>query len=187
MKHNYRVASWILVLLMSLTVRACRGENKEGESKAALKDLPDLNEQTRVYVTTAATKVRSGPGAQFRAIADIPPDAKVNVVGKDGEWVLIVSKKGNAPGYIELASVATWTGESAKETVNPAPVEGRYEALADTQVRSGPGLHYPVVASVSKGTKLNVVEEDKGWLKVESKRGNKPGYVEASLTKPVAR
>jgi uncharacterized protein YgiM (DUF1202 family) len=56
--------------------------------------------------------------------------------------------------------------------------------LTDTQVRSGPGLHYPVVADVSKGTKLNVVEENKGWFKVESKRGNKPGYVEANLTKP---
>jgi hypothetical protein len=42
------------------------------------------------------------------------------------------------------------------------------------------------VASISKGTKLNVVEEDKGWLKVESKRGNKPGYVEASLARPAA-
>jgi N-acetylmuramoyl-L-alanine amidase len=187
MKRNYQVASWMLILLISLTVLSCRGGSEEGESKAALKELPDLNEQTRLYVTTAATKVRSGPGSQFRAIADIPPDAKVNVVGKDGEWVLIVSKKGNAPGYIELASVATWTGEIAKETVNPAAVEGRYEALADTQVRSGPGLHYPVVASISKGTKLNVVEEDKGWLKVESKRGNKPGYVDASLTKPAAR
>ena len=186
MKNSYRVSSWVVVLLILLTVLACRGENKEGESKAALKDLPDLNEQTRVYVTTMATKVRSGPGAQFRAIADIPPDAKVNVVGKDGEWVLIVSKKGNAPGYIELASVATWTGETAKETASSTAVEGRYEALADTQVRSGPGLHYPVVASISKGTKLNVVEEDKGWLKVESKRGNKPGYVEASLTRPAS-
>jgi hypothetical protein len=41
-----------------------------------------------------------------------------------------------------------------------------------------------VVANIAKGTKLNVVEEEKGWLKVESKRGNKPGYVEASLAKP---
>jgi uncharacterized protein YgiM (DUF1202 family) len=42
------------------------------------------------------------------------------------------------------------------------------------------------VASITKGTKLNVVDQDNGWLKVESKRGNKPGYVEASLTKPAA-
>jgi uncharacterized protein YgiM (DUF1202 family) len=171
---------------MSLTVFACKDANKDGGAKGGVKDLPDLNEQTKVYVTTAATKVRSGPGTQFRTLADIGPDAKVNVVGRDGEWVLIVSKKGNAPGYIETASVTPWTGESTKETVQSG-VEGRYEAIADTQVRSGPGLHYPVVASISKGTKLNVVEEDKGWLKVESKRGNKPGYVEASLTKPDAQ
>ena len=180
-----------LFLLISLTVFACKSGTDDRETKSGLKDLPDLNEQTRVYVTTASTKVRTGPGTQYRAIADIGPDAKVNVVGKDGEWVLIVSKKGNAPGYIELASVATWTGEATKETVNSPvketvnpPVEGRYEAIADTQVRSGPGLHYPVVASISKGTKLNVVEEERGWFKVESKRGNKPGYVDANLAKP---
>jgi uncharacterized protein YgiM (DUF1202 family) len=43
-----------------------------------------------------------------------------------------------------------------------------------------------VVAEIKKGTKINVVDEEKGWLKVESRRGNKPGYVEASIAKPVA-
>ena len=184
--YRDRAARWILICLISLTVSACKGGSNGGEKQAELKDLPDLNEQTRVYVTTAGTKVRTGPGTQFRTIADIGPDAKVNVVGRDADWVLIVSKKGNAPGYIEIASVTAWTGETAKETRAPA-VEGRYEAVTDTQVRSGPGLHYPVVASITKGTKLNVVEEDRGWLKVESKRGNTPGYVEAGSTQPAAQ
>jgi uncharacterized protein YgiM (DUF1202 family) len=158
--------------------------------------LADLNEQTRPYVTTASTKVRTGPGIQFRSISEIGADAKVNVVGRDGDWVLIVSKKGNAPGYIEMASVAAWSGEAVESDPPPSKTErvvkekttgvlsGRYEALTDTHVRSGPGLHYPPVADITKGTKLNVVEEDSGWYKVQSKRGNKPGYVEASLTKP---
>ena len=180
------------ILLIALAALGCG----RSEKKPPVADLPDLNEQMRPYVTTASTKVRTGPGSQFRTIADIGADAKVNVVGKDGDWVLIVSKKGNAPGYIEMASVAPWTGEAVES--DPAPgksermekekkpveVSGRYEALSDTQVRSGPGLHYPVVADITKGTKLNVVEENSGWYKVESKRGNKPGYVEASLTKP---
>jgi len=180
--HRYPVRSMfcILAALISLTAFACQKDEKTPE----LGDLPDVNEQTRVYVTTESTRVRTGPGQQFRAIAEIPRDAKVNVVGRDGDWVLIVSKKGNAPGYIEMASVKSRDSE-AKETLDPR-AEGRYEALTDTQVRSGPGLHYPVVASISKGTKLNVVEEDKGWLKVESKSGNKPGYVEASLARPAA-
>src|SRR6266480_8054800 len=89
----------VFLTLISLTVFSCKDKDKE---VAQLKDLPDLNEQTRVYVTTENTKVRTGPGPKFRIIADIGRDAKVNVVGKDSEWVLIVSKKGNAPGYIEM-------------------------------------------------------------------------------------
>ncbi len=172
----------ILLLLICLTPYAC----KDKETKSGLKELPDLSETTRVYVTTASTKVRTGPGSQFRAIADVGRDARVNVVGRDGDWVLIVSKKGNAPGYIEMVSVAPWNGpaDEAKETLNPR-VDGKYVAAADTQVRTGPGLHYPVIAEISKGTKLNVVEEDKGWLKVESKSGKKPGYVDGNLAKPV--
>lgn len=183
-QFSRNASAWLLILSMMLTAAAC----KDKEKPAQLKDLPDLNAQTRVYITTENTKVRTGPGSQFRAIADIGRDAKVNVVGKDGEWVLIVSKKGNAPGFIEMAAVTAWEGGGeTKESVNPQPqVEGRYEAVADTQVRSGPGLHYPVVAKITKGTKLNVVEEEKGWLKVESKRGNKPGYVDASLAKQAA-
>ena len=178
-RYRSKIACWTLVLLVSLTLLAC----KQGEDKASLADLPDLNQQTRVYVTTVSTKVRSGPGPQFRTIAEIGTDAQVNVVGRDGEWVLIVSKKGNAPGYIELASVTAWNGETKETVKSTTTAEGLYEAIADTQVRSGPGLHYPVVADISKGTKLNVVEEDKGWFKVESKRGNKPGYVDVNLTK----
>ena len=179
-RYLHRTA-WLLLILISLLAAAC----KDKEKPAPRVELPDLNEQTRPYVTLENTKVRSGPGTQFRAIADVGRDAKVNVVGRDGDWVLIVSKKGNAPGYIEMTSVKAWDGE-VKETLDPQ-VEGKYEAIADTQVRSGPGLHYPVVAKIAKGTKLNVVEEEKGWLKVESKRGNKPGYVEADMAKPAAR
>ncbi|MDZ4345591.1 MAG: SH3 domain-containing protein [Candidatus Binatia bacterium] len=173
-----RAAFCVMVLVSALTLSACKEKNSEP------KDLPDLNAQIRPYVTTANTQVKAGPGAQFRTIAQIPQNAKVQVVGKDGDWVLIVSKKGNAPGFIELASVKPSSGE---EQESPAPkVEGQFEILTGTQVRSGPGLNYPVVADIGKGTKINVVGEENGWLKVESKRGNKPGYVDASLAQPSA-
>src|SRR6476620_12557577 len=136
MRKYLRLSSLSIGLILMLAA-GCDRKQKSAE----VKDLPDLNEQTRVYVTTESTKVRTGPGPQFRAIADVNRDAKVNVVGRDGEWVLIVSKKGNAPGFIEMASVKPAVGET-KETASPSPqLEGRYEAVTDTQVRSGPGLH----------------------------------------------
>jgi uncharacterized protein YgiM (DUF1202 family) len=168
-----------LVSLFCLSFAACKNE----EVKIASEDLPDLSKQTRSYVTLQNTKVRSGPGEQFKTIGEIRRDAKVHVVGRDGDWLLIVSKKGNAPGYIDIESAKPGEGEE-HETDARRAVEGRYETLVATQVRSGPGLHYPVVAEVPKGIKLNVVAEEKGWLKVESKQGRKPGYVDANLARP---
>ena len=176
---------WTVALAILLLVTAC----KKAEEVASPDDLPDLNKQARPYVTIENAKLRSGPGPQFRGIADIPANAKIHVVGRDGDWALIVSKKGNAPGFIELTAIKPGEGDSENdkpEFGEARRVEGRYEAMADTQVRSGPGLHYSTLADIAKGTKLNVVAEEKGWLKVESKRGNKPGYVEASLAKPVS-
>ena len=180
LRHTSRC---ILMLIALLNVSAC----KEKESASKSQELADLNAQIRPYVTVESTKVRTGPGAQFRAIADIPRNAKVQVVGKDGDWVLIVSKKGNAPGYIEMASVQPGTSEEQESSPPPeeTKVEGKYETVVNTQVRSGPGLQHSVVAQVKKGTKLNVVNKENGWLKVESKSGKPPGYVDASLARPV--
>lgn len=174
-----KISFCALLFLLSLSFSACKGKGK----KLTSDDLPDLNKQTRPYVTVETAVVRTGPGGQFRSIGKIPPKAKVHVVGRDGDWLLIVSKKGNAPGFIEMAAAQPGEGEEPEVDTSRA-VEGRYETLMDTQLRSGPGLHYPVVAEIPKGIKLNVVDEEKGWLKVKSKQGKKPGYVEASLTRP---
>ncbi|MGE5302056.1 MAG: SH3 domain-containing protein [Alphaproteobacteria bacterium] len=170
----------VAAMIIVLSVVAC----KRKQEATSTSDLPDLSAQTRPYVTTEATKVRTGPGSQFRVIGEIGPNAKIQAVGRDGEWLLIVSKKGNAPGYIEAGAVKPATGEE-KEAASVT--EGKYEVLVDTQVRSGPGLSHSVVANIPKGIKINVVGEENGWLKVESKQGNPPGYVEASLAKPVAK
>jgi uncharacterized protein YgiM (DUF1202 family) len=179
-QYGHRLFICSLTFLIFLSLLGCKGEQKADDSKG----LPDLNAQIRPYVTVENTKVRTGPGPQFRAIGEIGRDAKVQVVGRDGDWVLIVSKKGNSPGYIEMASIEP--DSSNKQESSSRPVEGKYESLVDTRVHSGPGLHYPVVAEIKKGTKINVVDEEKGWLKVESRRGKEPGYIEASIAKPVA-
>lgn len=171
------IAYGLLVAVVFLNLSAC----KEKEKVEGLRALPDLSEHARTYMTVENTKVRTGPGPQFKVIADVPSDAKVTAVGRDGDWLLIVSKKGNAPGYIEMAAVQ---GGGSERRDSRAATESKYQTISDTQVRSGPGLHYPAVADLTKGTKITVVDNDNGWLKVESKRGNKPGYVDASFARP---
>jgi uncharacterized protein YgiM (DUF1202 family) len=145
------------------------------------KKLTDIS-QTHPFAIVDNTMVRTGPGQQFRTIAMVRRDARVQVVGRDGDWLLIVSKRGNPPGYIEITSVKPGTGE---EQDYASPIDGPYELLVDTQVRSGPGHENQVVAEVKKGMKIDVIGEEKGWLKVQSKSDNPAGYVEKSMAKPL--
>ncbi len=95
-RYLFRVPAWLLIAAISLGAYACGNKEKTPE----LKDLPDLNEQTRLYITTENTKVRAGPGPRFRAIADITRDAKVNVVGRASR----ILRCGAARGYITRSS-----------------------------------------------------------------------------------
>ena len=52
-------------------------------------------------------------------------------------------------------------------------------------MRKGPGLHYEVVAKILKGMKVHIVGAEVDWLKVQSKHGKPPGYIEKSGSTPL--
>lgn len=171
----------ILIPMSILAIYACQDK----ERVADIRSLPDLNDHARPYVTIENTGIRTGPGPQFRVLAEIPRGAKLTAVGRDGEWVLIVSRKGNAPGFVPMASVGAWDGTTREVPEAENKTEGKYQTVADTPLRSGPGLQYPVVTALTKGTRINVVNQENGWLRVESKQtGRKPGYVDANYARP---
>ncbi len=162
---------FLLAVAFILAAGACRNQEAT-ESKAAAGSTV----QTQPYVTTADVKVRSGPGTQYRVVAEIKSGTKVNAVATDGQWLKIVSKQGNPPGYIPEV-FARPTGEPIKKKTTFF-AEGSFIATSDTSVREGPGAHYRTVAKVTKGTKVYVVDAEGDWLKVQSKHGKPPGYIE---------
>lgn len=172
--------AWSVLFLVGVLVAIGACSKKSGVDS---KDLPDVAKMTHAYITTQETIVRTGPGPQFKPMARIGADGKVDVVGRDGEWLLVVSKKGNAPGYIEAVTVRP---DDGKWEPAPVPAEGPYRVMADTQVRRGPGSHYEAVASIPKGIKINVVGMEEGWLKVKSKHGKPAGYVDSNYAQPIA-
>lgn len=171
MLSRMRGLHFLLAVAFILAAGGCRRQ-EAAEPKAAA----GSTEQTQPYVTNADVKVRSGPGTQYRVVAEIKSGTKVNVAASDRGWLKVISKRGNPPGYIPEQS-AQATGEPIKrKTVFFA--EGPYVATADTAVREGPGLHYKAVAKITKGMKVHVVDAEGDWLKVQSKHGNPPGYIE---------
>lgn len=132
------------------------------------------------YVTTADVPLRSGPGNFHEVIATLPKGIKINVVGKEGYWLKVESKHGGKPGYIDeqFATPATAAAQPSQLKSPSAPVAGQYRTLRDVDLRDGPGTKYPTVAKLPAGIKVNVVRAEGDWLRVESKKGGKPGYVD---------
>lgn len=161
--------AFLLVLLLSLAAVGCEKEKaRDAPSKTAATD------QAHTYVTTADVKVRGGPGNRYEAVAEIPRETKVQVVDREGGWLKIVSKHGNPPGYID----ERFARPLSSEIKGGSSVQGSYTILADTHVRQGPGLHYPVITKIPKGMKVYIVGAERDWLMVQSKHGRAPGYIE---------
>src|SRR5919106_3108158 len=64
------------------------------------------------------------------------------------------------------------------DAVYAQTTRGTYTTTADVPLRAGPGANHPVITTLPKGIKINVVGKEGYWLKVESKHGGKPGYIE---------
>jgi uncharacterized protein YgiM (DUF1202 family) len=169
----------LLILLLSFNLlQACnKKESREAEPAAV-----DAGEQTEPYRTTQDVKVRSGPGTRYKIIADIKSGTKVNVAAHENGWLKVVSRQGRPPGYIDERFARPMAAEA--QSGPKSPVQGTYTTTADVIVREQPGLHYKAVAKIKKGIEVNVVGSEGDWLKIQSKHGRPPGYIEKSHAEP---
>jgi uncharacterized protein YgiM (DUF1202 family) len=131
------------------------------------------------YTTTADVPLRSGPGSNYQVITNLPKGITINVVGKDGYWLKVESKHGGKPGYIdEQFARPGATAQASSPKGATASVAGAYETLREVELREAPTANSRVVAKLPAGIKVNVVRAEGDWLRVESKKGSKPGYLE---------
>ena len=131
------------------------------------------------YTITADVPLRSGPGNFHEVITTLPKGININVVGKEGFWLKVESKHGGKPGYVDEQFAKPLTTQPAAQTsASTNPIAGPYRTLKELDLREGPGTKYPSVARVPADVKVNVLRAEGDWLRVESKQGGKPGYVD---------
>ncbi|MSP40954.1 MAG: SH3 domain-containing protein [Deltaproteobacteria bacterium] len=131
------------------------------------------------YTTTADAPLRSGPGSNYDTITTLPKGIQVNVVGKEGYWLKVESKHGGKPGYIdEQFAARDVAGKNTQSKASASTVAGPYRTLGEVDLRQGPGTKFPTVTRLPADIKVNVVHAEGDWLRVESKKGGKPGYVD---------
>jgi uncharacterized protein YgiM (DUF1202 family) len=59
-----------------------------------------------------------------------------------------------------------------------------YITVQDVKVRSGPGTRYKIIAEIKSDTRVNVAGQQGDWLRVVSKHGRPPGYIDQRFAKP---
>jgi uncharacterized protein YgiM (DUF1202 family) len=137
------------------------------------------------YVTTADVKLRKGPGTTYEVVTTIPKNVNVNVVGKEGAWLRIESKHGGKPGYISESYARPLAAQQiAQPKTSPQSIAGSYRTLRETELREQPALTSRVITKLPANIKLNVIRSEGDWLRVESKHGGKPGYVQRQSVEP---
>jgi N-acetylmuramoyl-L-alanine amidase len=165
---NVLYLSLVLVFAIVLSIEAGAAQNTNG-----------------TYVTTANVRLRKGPGTTYEVVTTIPKNVNVNVVGKEGAWLRIESKHGGKPGYISESYARPLTAQQiAQPKTSPQFIAGSYRTLRETELREEPALTSRVITKLPANIKLNVIRSEGDWLRVESKHGGKPGYVQRQSVEP---
>jgi N-acetylmuramoyl-L-alanine amidase len=86
-----------------------------------------------------------------------------------------------SPFSIFLMAVMVPPGPTIAQTV-----QGTYVTTADVNLRKGPGTNYEIITQIPKNVNINVVGKEGYWLKVESKHGGQPGYIDEQHARPLA-
>ncbi|GBG06499.1 hypothetical protein PAT3040_01026 [Paenibacillus agaridevorans] len=128
--------------------------------------------QAKVAHIIAVTNLRKGPGMDYKIVAKAQPGDSFAIEGSDGDWYK-VGLPGGGKAYI-----ANWVVETdAEEQVAiEGPGEGQQtdngpkatviQILGVTNLRSGPGMDYSVVAKAQSGETFRIDGSEGEWYRI---------------------
>ena len=138
-----------------------------------------------LVVNTFRLNVRSGPGVGHDIITTVAggTELPVTLIGSDGKWIQVTSSAGS--GWVNSAYTVA-RGDFSGIPRQGAPTnlgsgtsvpEGSPHVVVNTSylnVRTGPGIGYSILTTVTGGTTLAVTAIDGGgvWYQVETSAGS---------------
>ncbi|MEW6661474.1 MAG: N-acetylmuramoyl-L-alanine amidase [Bacillota bacterium] len=139
-------------------------------------------------VTSNVVNIRTGPDTSFPRITQVSLGTRLPVIGQSGDWYQVElsgSQKGWIAGWLvevrELSNTASRVGGSDHIDSSPLPVVRTALVMADVvNIRSSPGLDFPVIAQVAYGQWLEVSEVRDSWYRVHLP-GGASGWISSWL------
>ncbi len=111
-------------------------------------------------VTGSTVNIRTGPGTEYDVIASLSYGEQIEVI-ELGKWHKVVF--GDKTGYIISDYLA----------VENSKIAG-YVSGSNVRLRTGPSTDYDIIATMAKGTEVEILEEKNGWFYLNTPYGT--GY-----------
>lgn len=109
----------------------------------------DAEEVRHTKAIADRINVRARPEVNSEIVTQLKLDEDVIILGEEGEWTKIA-----APMH-------------SKCWVNIEGIENNIITKNSVNLRCGPGLAFPVLITLKKGTKINIVETFNEWVRID--------------------
>lgn len=141
-------------------------------------EKPPINSNVKYGIVTASNlNVRSGYGTSYSVIGSLSKGSKVEIVEYKDGWYKI--KYGSRYGFISSAYIKNSDGSdditNSGEKPSISNSKNGVVTATSLNIRSGYGSSYSKIGSLTKGSKVEILESKNGWHKI--KYGNRFGYV----------
>lgn len=156
------------------------------QSQANLFDLPVVDNPSQPpgatpvgYVNVRYLNVRAGPGYNYQIINGLRWDTGVTLLGRNaaGSWLQVYLADNNRNGWVAARYIYTTYPISLLPVVDidpwPTPEPVAYVKVYRLNFRSGPGLTFPIVDRLPRGTQVGLLGRnyDSSWVMVELNHG----------------
>jgi uncharacterized protein YraI len=144
---------------------------------ATLLALSAFAQSAMMGVVRNGANLRAGAGTSYAIVGKAQPGQNVVIVGKNeaGDWYQLAGGHWIAAFLVDTTLITTTTPVSpvfatSLERSTISPVTTSATALRDANLRSGPGVRYPLAGTVTAGQRLILAgkNEDGSWLKLEN-------------------
>jgi N-acetylmuramoyl-L-alanine amidase len=144
--------------------------------------LAQTGQPTTIY-TIRNVFLRAGPGLGFRILAEMPGGEALTVLGQSSIWYN-VKRADNTEGwvsgyYVSANPPGSGGGGGSGGQIYAGPTEiGDIAAVTASllNVRTGPGVNLPVIARLTQGELVRVLEKSGAWRRIAF-RNNAQGWV----------
>lgn len=137
-------------------------------------------------VTGSGVNLRIGPDTSYKSIKKLAKNTLIIILAQEGKWARVIAGENEGyiyTDYVKITGTAVLDEPSAGAD-NALPSRGAGVTTGSVNLRQGAGTDTKKLATLKKGTELELITLENGWYHISCAAGE--GYVSAKYVRVTA-